>query len=208
MKGCYDRSRKLIKASSVSIFMAQTLKDQIIDSFITHFNAEGTDLRLSEIATSLHISKKTIYKVFASKSAIYNTIIEKAAEEIRERKEAILASPKPTKEKLYDMLTIKTTYEDAFNMPRLSELKEGEPTVYADLLKAYEVSWASFEDLLEQGKKEGVVSPEVNTALTVAALAGAYQALYKNDFLKKNHLSYTQAVLQIARMTLDGILAR
>src|SRR5574344_748721 len=180
--------------------MAQTLKDQIIDAFIDRFNIEGTSLRLSEVASALHISKKTIYKVFPSKASIYDTIIENATRQINTRKQEILASDEPIKDTLFDMLTIKTSYEEAFNMPRLSELKDSEPEVYANLLKAYEVSWASFAQELEEGKKVGVVSLQIDTALMVAALTGAYQALYKNDFLKKNHLTYTEAVAQIAKM--------
>mgnify|MGYP001198586949 CR=1 FL=1 len=188
--------------------MAQNLKDQIIDAFIARFNEEGPALRLSEVATALHISKKTIYKVFPSKSSIYDTIIEKATAEIDARKEEIMTSSESTKEKLLDILTIKTSYEEAFNMPRLSELKQGEPTVYANLLKAYETSWASFVKLLEQGKKEGIVVQEANIPLIVAALTGAYQSLYKDDFLKKNHLTYTQAVREIAKLVLTGAFVR
>jgi AcrR family transcriptional regulator len=84
--------------------MAQNLKDQIIDAFIARFNEEGPALRLSEVATALHISKKTIYKVFPSKSSIYDTIIEKATAEIDARKEEIMTSNESTKEKLLDLV--------------------------------------------------------------------------------------------------------
>jgi AcrR family transcriptional regulator len=188
--------------------MAQTLKDSIIDAFIARFNVEGPSLRLSEVASALHISKKTIYKVFPSKASIYDAIIAQATSEINARKEEIIASAEPTAQKLFDLLTIKTSYEGAFNMPRLSELKEGEPAVYANLLKAYEVSWASVVTTLEQGKKEGIIPQDANLSLIVVTLTGAYQALYKDDFLKKNRLSYTDAVVQIAKIVLNGILVR
>ena len=59
----------------VSKMLDSHLKEQIEAAFIAVFNVKGPKVTLEEVATSIHISKKTIYRFFKSKTEIYESIL-------------------------------------------------------------------------------------------------------------------------------------
>jgi AcrR family transcriptional regulator len=185
------------------------LKTAIKSTFISLFNVKGPALTLEDIATSLHIAKKTIYRFFGSKAAIYEDILTSSSTEILTEQKRIFNEPNlSTKEKLYQILTIRTQAEAQFDVAKLSNLNEYEPAVYQHLLQAYETQWHYFSQLVEIAKKDGTLRPDVSASFLVDVLAKSYESFYQNDFLAKNHLTYTEAVTKVAHLVLDGALKK
>ena len=66
----------------------ESVKAKIIEAFIMEFNADGTKLNLDNVAKRIHISKKTIYRYFSSKTDIplgyyFNACIQLGNEEAK-----------------------------------------------------------------------------------------------------------------------------
>src|SRR5574344_1177387 len=184
------------------------LKEQIQTAFIAQFNLHGPKVTLEEVATSIHISKKTIYRFFTSKTEIYETILHDAMRQILSEQRRIFNDPSlDTNAKLFQILTIKTTTEQQMDVAKMNLLKDTDPQVYADLLKGYETQWQYFADLVEVAKKDGTLKPETSAPFLINILSRAYESFYQNDFLARNHMTYTEAVVMIAKITLDGALA-
>ena len=84
-------------------------KETILTTFIELFNLYGSSLTLSQLSSSLHISKKTIYKFFSSKNEIYEAILDSAIEQISNRQKEIYENSSLTlDEKIHQLLTIET----------------------------------------------------------------------------------------------------
>lgn len=182
------------------------LKERITLEFLAQFSLTGPDTKLSSVASALHISKKTIYRCFKSKREIYENILREASEEILRGQKKVYEDPKmTTKEKLYAILTIKTTREMQVNIGKMFELEEKEPVVYEELLKAYESQWDYFTRLIEEGKLNGTLKKETSAPFMVALLSSAYERLYRDNFLIKNKMTYTDAVTLLAKVVLEGI---
>ena len=65
------------------------IKEEIVNSFIAEFNVSGPKLTLDQVTARIHISKKTIYKYFSSKRAIYDIILERTSSYIVEKQKEI-----------------------------------------------------------------------------------------------------------------------
>ena len=78
------------------------IKEEIVNSFIAEFNVSGPKLTLDQVTARIHISKKTIYKDFSSKRAIYDIILERTSSYIVEKQKEIQQDDSiDLKEKLY-----------------------------------------------------------------------------------------------------------
>ena len=182
------------------------LKERITLEFLAQFPLTGPDTKLASVASALHISKKTIYKCFKSKREIYEDILRMISEETLRGQKKIYEDPSlTTKEKLYAILTVKTTWEMQVNMGKMSELEEKEPGVYRKLLKAYESQWDYFSRLVEEGKQNGTLRKETSAPFLVALLSSSFERLCHDDFLLKNKMSYAEAVALLARIVLEGV---
>lgn len=191
----------------VSKMLDSHLKEQIEAVFIAVFNVKGPKVTLEEVATSIHISKKTIYRFFKSKTDIYESILHDTMKEILSEQRRIFNDPNlSTREKLLAILTIKTTAEQQMDVAKMNLLKDTDPIFYADLIKGYETQWQYFADLIEIAKKDGTVKPDTSAPFLINIFSRAYESFYMNDFLSRNHMTYTEAVTRIALITLDGAL--
>lgn len=192
----------------VSTMNTEDIRKQIIQEFAREFNIDGPRLVLSSIASALHISKKTIYRYFKNKTAIYDCILEKTSEEIHAEQNKIVNDQSlSTKEKLFRILTIKSSTESLFDVSKMYELSKYEPEFYRHLLKAYRTNWSPFTALIEEGKKDGTLKKDTSAPFLVSLITKGYEMLYEGDFLARNQLTYTEAVKKIAETVLGGIYA-
>lgn len=154
----------------------------------------------------LHISKKTIYKYFVSKEEIYDYILLNAANEVSNKQKKIYEDESLSiKEKISAFLTIETTKEKQIDIAKLNELEKYEPEFYKRLLLSYEKNWKLFITLFNLGIKNGVIKEDTNPLFVISLLTNGMEMLYKNDFLKKSGLTYSEAIKELATTILGGI---
>lgn len=184
------------------------VKLAIVDEFVNQFNEVGPKVTLDSVCKPIHISKKTIYKYFPSKSGIYDFILEQATRNVIDGQKAVYEDPNLSiKEKLIKILSIRTEWETKIDISKIFEFETYEPVFYSKFLKAYESNWDYFLSLMDKGKRDGTVKPNVNSEIVVALLSSAMVSLYKGSTLRKLNISYTEAIEQIAKTVLFGALA-
>jgi AcrR family transcriptional regulator len=81
-------------------------KQKIVSLASARFLQEGfSKITLDEIASELAMSKKTLYKFFANKEDLLNTVVERMMMEAQQRLSSIIGSQKTFVEKLSEILT-------------------------------------------------------------------------------------------------------
>lgn len=184
-------------------------KTRIVEQFIKDFNQKGHKVTLDAISKEIHVSKKTIYKYFPTKTDIYLYILYNAREEVKQKQKEIYDDASlSTKEKLKRILSIRTAKEKQIDLSKLSSLSESEPVFYRELMKSYESQWLYFKELILKAKEEGIMDEKTDAGLLILVLSSSYEALYRNDFMKKNKVSYSDAVDSIGDIVLDGCLRK
>ncbi|MCB9498776.1 MAG: TetR/AcrR family transcriptional regulator [Bacillales bacterium] len=181
------------------------MKEEIILECINLFNIEGCKFHLDDVAKNLKISKKTIYKYFSSKEDILKTIVEESADAVKERQIAIYNdNTLETKEKLFQILTAKSKFENVLNLSKAFETEIYYPDVYTYFQKEFEKEWERAISLVQKGIDEGTFK-DMNIDLIKNLLLNGMQMLYKGDILARNHMTYHEAIIEIAKIVLEGI---
>ena len=183
------------------------IKLAIVGEFVAQFNVVGPKVTLDSVCKPIHISKKTIYKYFPSKSGIYDFILEEATRNVVAGQKAVYEDPNlTTKEKLIRILSIRTDWETRIDISKIFQFEATEPSFYAKFIKAYQSNWDYFLSLMDKGKRDGTVKADVNPDIVVALLSSAMVNLYRGDMLAKLNIPYAKAIDQIASTVLFGIL--
>ena len=186
----------------------EDMRPTIVDSFIREFNKHGPKLNLDDVASSIHMSKKTIYRFFRSKQSIYDYILNDASKQILNAQQVIFSNEEmSTKEKLYAITTIKTSWEEKIDLRHMFEIKEQEPEVFEHVCEAFRCHWDFLNKLLEEALKDGTLKPETNVPFILNLFQQGMISLYSTDTLAKSKLTYSDAIEELAKTIFEGTLA-
>lgn len=181
-------------------------KDRIIEQSIEAFNREGVNFRLDDIASALHISKKTIYKHFHGKEAIIRKVMDDAFDLVHTIQKSIsLDESLSIQEKLQLMLNTETKYDRCLRLEFIFQIEAVYPKLFEHLMNHYRSGWDYTVELLESGIREGVFR-DYNVLLVKNLLIQGLQMLHKGNFLELSGLEYRQAIVQIVNIVLRGLV--
>jgi AcrR family transcriptional regulator len=181
------------------------MQEEIILECINLFNKESCKFHLDDVAKNLKISKKTIYKYFSSKEDILREIVKESADKVKERQIAIYNDDAlKTKEKLFEILTAESKFENVLNLGKVFETEIYYPDIYAYFQKEFEKEWERAISLIKKGIEEGTFK-DMNIDLIKNLLLNGMQMLYKGDILERNNMTYHEAISEVAKIVLEGI---
>ncbi|MBE5845003.1 MAG: TetR/AcrR family transcriptional regulator [Butyrivibrio sp.] len=137
--------------------MNETRK-KILEAVLVEFKDKGSKFTMDDVASDLHMSKKTIYKEFNDKEEIFNALVDYCFDNIKE-KEAEIKNDKSlsTVERIEKiMICMPDNYRDV-DFRKVFTLKDKYPKIYAKVQKRLENDWEDTIELLEQGMREGQI---------------------------------------------------
>lgn len=148
-------------------------KDRIIEGAIELYNSRGfRDVTMDDIATTLHISKRTIYEIFSTKDELILACLTQVHKTIYlMRKEMYKRSKEPFLMMLY--IITKVTSDNLHYSRILTEAKEYYPTFNAQLVRSYSSQFkdslrAKFDEASKRGDlREGA---DIEIALDLIAI--------------------------------------
>lgn len=186
--------------------MSQDQKIKIIRSTIRVFNVKGLKLTMDDIAEYMGISKKTIYKYFDSKEEIFDQIVDYVFDDIKAREQEILDEEGLTlEERVRKLLSAFPERFTEVDFSKLGDLKDKYPKIHKKLKKRLESGWEPTIELLEQGKHEGLYRQDANLAIFKTMMDASVARFFETDTLKKNKISYVEALNQVVDILLMGI---
>ena len=187
----------------------EELRQKILESTITVFNKKGLKLTMSDIATEISISKKTIYKEFDSKDELFDAMVDYIFDTIKEKENEIANDPNlGTIDRLKALLGAMPDSYQGINFQKLHPLKEKYPEVYEKIAMRLETGWETTIELLEQGKKEGVIRKDADIRIIKVMLEASIEKLISEDMLEKNNIKYVDALKEVVNILVDGIAVR
>ena len=183
------------------------MKEKIILAAIEQFNRDGYRFHMDDIAKTLKISKKTIYKYFAGKDALIAAVIGETFDSVHEAQRRIYADEKlSVQEKLRAILTAESKYERHMEISRVEELEQDAPHLHAMILQRYTTEWDFVRRLLEQGMDAGIFLP-LPVELVRGMLQEGMRMMHRDGFLLKNRLEYGPMIRTMVDIILRGIAA-
>jgi AcrR family transcriptional regulator len=171
---------------------------------------------MDDIANSLSMSKKTLYKYFPGKLELLSASFEILKTKLTAKVEAILENKYiPFPLKLKSTLTVIATHLAPINPELFEDLREYAPEIWEELrIYINESAYIRFQKLINQGVDQGLVNPLINVSLMVMLYAAAVQSLLDPKFLsnfpegitKQMTLSPSQIYDQAITIIYNGIL--
>lgn len=183
-------------------------KDRILDAAHRRFFAEGfARVSIEEIATDLSMSKKTFYKHFSGKDDLVRQIMERLLGHVSGNLEKIVNAPDPFPQKLDNLARFIGTQFRGINKPMLGDLRKHMPQLW-DHIQAFrrERITTLWTGLIEEGKRNGSVRPDVNTRIFLLAVIAALDGVVNPAVLVNESCSADEALREIINMFFQGIL--
>ena len=82
------------------------------------------------------------------------------------------------------------------------------PEVYEKIAMRLETGWETTIELLEQGKKEGVIRKDADIRIIKVMLEASIEKMISEDMLEKNNIKYVDALKEVVNILVDGIAVR
>ena len=127
------------------------MKEIIIQEAINLYRIKGLSLTMNDIAQSLHIAKKTIYKYFDSKESLLQGVVEYGFALIQQKKRQILSSDLAYIEKLSQLLIAMPTEIASIDLKQLESLSTQYPAVFASINHHLKSDWEPVYAFIQQG---------------------------------------------------------
>lgn len=142
---------------------------------------------MDEIAQTLGISKKTLYKYFPGKLELLAAAFKMLTTKLSIKVNSLLDNELiPYTVKLKSLLTNVAKDIAPINPKILEELREFAPEIWKELLDYIrESGYLRFQKLIQEGIKKGYVLPNTNVAFVVFVYTSAIQNLIDNKFLSQ-----------------------
>ena len=182
------------------------LRVRILDEAARQFDKKGIKFTMDDLARALGMSKKTIYTVFEDKRQIMTDTIDRFFEDAFVQEQKIMEDDTiGVVEKLRRIIgTVPERYTQN-DLAQLYVLKEKYPSVYRHWQRCRENYWKSVQVPLNKGIEEGFFRP-VALPILKTMFQSTIEQFFQDDVLIKNHISYREALDEVASILVTGII--
>lgn len=159
---------------------------------------------VEDIACALGISKKTIYKHFAGKNEIISAVVDAVLEQEQAYTEQVMSMPAGQIDKMEALLF----FQGGDGIPGwvVDELKRFYPEEYKKRENIQLIKRQYFNQLFAEGIRTGDIRPDVHAGVLNAMVRQTVDAILDGDFLASQNLTLTQAIEQMKKIVLYGIV--
>ncbi len=185
------------------------LKERIIETTISNFNEKGLKFTMDDIANELHISKKTLYKVFADKEAMFYEVVDYIFGKIKKSEREVVENKNlGTLEKIRAILAVMPENYRGVDFRQMAVVMGKYPEIHAEVQKRLETGWEATLDLIDQGKKEGLIRKDVSNLLIKHIYEASLEKFLMGDNLEAMGLTYTEGLERVVDVLLNGIVEK
>lgn len=185
----------------------EAFREQVLAAAMRLFAERGLKFTMQQVASAMHVSKKTVYTVFPSKEALLTSMVDTTFEAIHRSKQELLDGKSTTLEKLHTVIIAMPDELGALDLRQMDELEERYPAVAARVREQLETGWEPTFSLLEQAMAEGVIRrvplPVIQTMVTASI-----EAFLADRALEERGISYAEALELMVSVLMEGLVTR
>ena len=161
---------------------------------------------MSDLASEMKISKKTIYKFFPSKDELVTAIAKRFMGRIRKNIEATLNKKTNAVEKITELVLIITKVVSKVGDNWMKEMQKNYPHLWYEIDNfRTKMIVENLAKVFEQGKAEGLLEDHP-TPIIMTIYMASVRAVIQPDFVIHNNFSLKEAVQHTFRIMMNGIL--
>lgn len=184
------------------------IKQKILQKAEEMFQKFGySKVTMEEIASSLNISKKTLYKHFSNKEHILKEMVHENKCEVDNFIEELMNDKAtPFIEKLKKFMNFIAKISKKMEGTMVHDIMKSHPEVWKDIEQFRENrAYKNLSNLIKDGITDGIFRNDVNTEVVVLAYVSAIHTLINPDTLSKLPVSADQAFSDILKILFEGL---
>ena len=188
----------------------ESVKVTILKEAAALFSEQGYErTSMRSIAERVGVSKPAIYYHFANKQALFEELINTSFEVSKKRMEDIANSDRDPIQQLKDLVIVRfrSTKENPEMMRFIYDLTAGNihKKINMDHRKVFSKHQQWFNQILNNGKKQGVLKPDMNNMMFTMIFIGTIN-MYMMAYLKGDIQELSEdSAIQIVEVLLNGI---
>jgi len=183
-----------------------TQKQMILDAAHEKFRRHGMRrITMSEIASDLRISKKTLYQHFPSKEDLVRECTLKIAKTLIPPIEAVLDSDRPVLDKVLASWKVFSELPRLISSEMIADLKAEYPHLWKEIEERRSRVIRKFEKVFEDGIRMGQVRPGIHPNVAIRMLLASVDQIMNPYVLSEGDFSPAEAVSTIATILWNGI---
>lgn len=184
------------------------LEKRIIALARERFLGRGfSTVRTEDLAKELGISKKTLYRLFESKNQLVMEVATSLTRDIEEEIGPIFDGPAPFPEKFRSILAGVARHVGSISGYFMADLGRYAPEVWAEIDRfRRERVLGRLKGVIDQGREEGSVRPDVDPELFVTIIYTVAQNVFTPEGIMKLGISPKEMVAFVLRLFSLGIL--
>ena len=180
------------------------LREKILQEGIDQFRRSGLKFTMQDIAGSLHISKKTRYKYFASKEDLLLALLDDGYRKIHEEKKAVIESALPLEERIAKVMIAMPQQYSMLEFSQLDSLEEKYPAVSEALQRHLLNDWEPTITLIREGIEAGVIR-DISISVLKVMVTSSIHAFTSIHELADQGITYQEALQNMMDIIMRGI---
>jgi len=185
-------------------YMSEDIRSDIVHVAIDLFNKYGTKFTMDDVAKSLHISKKTIYKHFGDKTEMLMSCIDYCFSLVKEAEDEIVRDKSlDVVEKLKRMIIVMPDGLGGIDWIKVSETVNTNPELYRHYREGLDKDWNDTMMLYQEAIDEGKLKPVPFNVLKIM-IESSMDGFIRN--LKKTDVGYTEALKEMMDILMSGLI--
>ncbi len=184
------------------------VKKRILITARKYFFTQGySKATMDELATELHMSKKTLYHFFRSKQLLLESVIYDFFQEFHNKINKIVKNKKNRKISLLKQFMSSLQEQiSQFNSWAFEDIRKNNPTAW-QMINNLEEKLINNElrKMLQEGKKEGIVRQDIDLDLMVLMILNATKSLAIPEVVSQLSYSTEEVIDMLAKIFINGI---
>lgn len=183
------------------------MRGRIAESALNQILKHGLrKFTIDDITTDLGISKKTIYKNFASKSQIIECVLDTYVTEELAMQEKVMASTQSFRERFEALIL--PAEQQSIPTQVLAELQQFYPELWEKCAEAVHITRNKILQIYAEGMRNGEIRSDIHPAVIDLVVKNAIDGVLDYRFLSENDISMVQALNSVKSMVLYGIMLK
>lgn len=183
------------------------VKNRIIREAAPLFFQRGIrSMTMSDIATELGISKRTLYEVFSNKEELLEACFDESLRRTDEAIEVLMQSSSNVIEALMKIYAQHLQTSQSMNKTIVHDLKKYYQPIYNQIQSRKENSFLAFIPLMTEGIKQGLIREDTNLEVVIWLVKAQFKALIDDEYIPTNKYSANEFIRIIILNFIRGIV--
>jgi AcrR family transcriptional regulator len=188
--------------------LSDLIKEQILEEAARHFLGFGyAKVTTDSLASSLGISKKTLYKYFPSKKVLLSESMHYMMEQFGSRLPKVSCDAgQDFAVQFHRLLVLAATHIAEVNLPILQYLQQKAPELWAEIESFREQKIAALlNEFWEKGVKDGKIKPHINHETVLLMFISSVRSITNENGLFPKSQSRDQIINNMIDVLFYGI---